>query len=382
MNTNQMTIMMNFTTAFITEHGSDKMLTLWNSDTTQKNFKKIMTSAKKFKDDNAPKRALSAYMYFCKDQREAVKKDMGDVKATEITTELGVRWNTLKNKHSDKKSKKMWDKYEEEATNDKNRYKDECDEYTPLTNSTIIEMIEEKQGKQEKKKSSSSTKKDTLAPKRNKTAYILFCAANRDIVKQDKTLANVDVTAKLCLMWKNIKTDSSLSNELKKYTKEADEDKKRYNEELKNYIPPENIEEKKDKKAKKAKGKPIETEPEYDSDETEKYSEEELEEEHVEEEHVEELPEQEPEEEHVEEHVEEPVEEPEEEPVKKLSGKKSSGKKSEKMSGKSLYFNEFRFELLEDYPDLNEKQIIKKLTEQWKNLPQTEKDDWDNGLKE
>jgi hypothetical protein len=65
-----------------------------------------------------------------------------------------------------------------------------------------------------------------------------------------------------------------------------------------------------------------------------------------------------------------------------LSGKKSSGKKSEKISGKSLYFNEFRFELLEDYPDLNEKQIIKKLTEQWKNLPQTEKDDWDNGLKE
>ena len=127
-----MTMVIDFTTAFISEHGSSEMLKLWNSKTTQAELKKTTTSAKKIKDPQAPKKPLSAYMYFCKDQRAAVTKDKGDdAKATEVTTELGVRWNALKADHSKGKTKKQWDAYETEAADDKKRYEAEMADYTP-----------------------------------------------------------------------------------------------------------------------------------------------------------------------------------------------------------------------------------------------------------
>ena len=52
-------------------------------------------SAKKKKDPNAPKGAMSAYMCFCKTERDNAKAENPDAKNTEITALLGARWRDL-----------------------------------------------------------------------------------------------------------------------------------------------------------------------------------------------------------------------------------------------------------------------------------------------
>lgn len=49
----------------------------------------------KEKDPNAPKRALSAYMFFCADNREKVKAENPDKKMTELSTVLGAMWKEM-----------------------------------------------------------------------------------------------------------------------------------------------------------------------------------------------------------------------------------------------------------------------------------------------
>lgn len=69
---------------------------------------------KRVKDPNAPKRALSAFFWFCNDERPKVKETMPDATVGEIAKELGKRWNECKD---DFKSK-----YEALAAKDKARY--------------------------------------------------------------------------------------------------------------------------------------------------------------------------------------------------------------------------------------------------------------------
>eukprot|EP00798_Chlamydomonas_sp_ICE-L_P004607 gene4607-14800_t len=69
---------------------------------------------KKEKDPNAPKKPLSGYMFFCKDNREAVKEKDSSLKITEIASELGRMWKAL----TDEEKKP----YQEQAEKDKVRY--------------------------------------------------------------------------------------------------------------------------------------------------------------------------------------------------------------------------------------------------------------------
>lgn len=52
----------------------------------------LVRAQKKKKDPNAPKKAISAYFFFCADHREKVKKEHPDLKLTEISSELGKLW--------------------------------------------------------------------------------------------------------------------------------------------------------------------------------------------------------------------------------------------------------------------------------------------------
>lgn len=85
--------------------------------------KETAKKTKKKKDPNAPKKALSAYMFFCADRREKIKADNPDFKVTEITSELGKQWGTLS--EADKKA--FYDK----AEKDKERYKKDMANYKP-----------------------------------------------------------------------------------------------------------------------------------------------------------------------------------------------------------------------------------------------------------
>ncbi|EFP78745.1 Non-histone chromosomal protein 6 [Puccinia graminis f. sp. tritici] len=76
---------------------------------------------KKEKDPNAPKRPLSAYMYFSQDWRERIKTENPDVSFGEIGRLLGLKWKGL----SEEEKKP----YEDMASRDKKRHEAEKAEY-------------------------------------------------------------------------------------------------------------------------------------------------------------------------------------------------------------------------------------------------------------
>lgn len=69
---------------------------------------------KRVKDPNAPKRPLSAFFWFCNDERPNVRQETPDASVGEVAKELGRRWNDV---GDDTKSK-----YEGLAAKDKARY--------------------------------------------------------------------------------------------------------------------------------------------------------------------------------------------------------------------------------------------------------------------
>ncbi|KAJ3495548.1 hypothetical protein NLG97_g3312 [Lecanicillium saksenae] len=69
------------------------------------------------KDPNAPKRGLSAYMFFANEQRENVREENPGVSFGQVGKILGERWKAL--------SDKQRAPYEAKAAADKKRYEDE-----------------------------------------------------------------------------------------------------------------------------------------------------------------------------------------------------------------------------------------------------------------
>jgi len=74
-------------------------------------------TGKKKKDPNAPKRGLSAYMFFANEQRENVRAENPGIAFGQVGKVLGERWKAL--------SDKQRTPYEQKAVADKKRYEDE-----------------------------------------------------------------------------------------------------------------------------------------------------------------------------------------------------------------------------------------------------------------
>ena len=72
------------------------------------------------KKRKGPKRAMSAYLYFCKDMRQTVKDNNEGFSAKEVTAELGRIW-----REEVKDDKKASKKYRKQAKADKARYEEE-----------------------------------------------------------------------------------------------------------------------------------------------------------------------------------------------------------------------------------------------------------------
>lgn len=66
------------------------------------------------KDPNAPKRALSAFFFFCADERPSVRKEYPDYPVGDVAKELGKRWEVCPNRP----------KFEQQALEDKKRYEE------------------------------------------------------------------------------------------------------------------------------------------------------------------------------------------------------------------------------------------------------------------
>ena len=199
---------------FLTENCDEQVLNLWLAKKTQSKFKTLVNKKTKVADPSAPKRAKSAYLYFCSENREKVKSSLKNPTATNVTKELGKRWNKLK----EKKKSKEYKKFVELAEADSLRYKKEKEAY--------VEGTETEKG-----------------PKRAKSAYLYFCDDFREKVKKELgDVAATKITTRLGELWNEHKKNGNIS----KYQKLSQKDKERYRSQK-------NTDEKTKTKPKKAK---------------------------------------------------------------------------------------------------------------------------------
>lgn len=144
---------------------------------------------KKVKDPNAPKRPLSGYMRFNKAQRELMKSKGTKMAGKDASKAIGELWSKLKQSEKDK--------YNREATEELDAYKAE--------------------------------KEQTKGPKRALSAYVFFCQEYR--AKNGKGKTSKEIISDCGAAWNNIKETKKAD----KYKKQAEQDKVRYANELKEF---------------------------------------------------------------------------------------------------------------------------------------------------
>jgi len=177
------------------------------------------------KDPDAPRGVKNAFIFFCADNRDEVKEENPTIKIKDLSKKLGEMWKEV--------DEDLKVEYQEKARNDKSRYERELEDYIP------------KEGyKNPKDKKKRKVKSDS--PKRGRSSYIFFCKENREEVS-GMGLKNTDILKKLGEMWKGLDDQDK-----KKYVKMAEDDKDRYEEEMKMYIPEESSDNDNKKKSKKS----------------------------------------------------------------------------------------------------------------------------------
>ncbi|KAJ5601585.1 Non-histone chromosomal protein 6 [Penicillium lagena] len=90
----------------------------------EKSTRKAATGGKvqrRKKDPNAPKRALSAYMFFANDNRDKVREENPGISFGQVGKSLGDRWKALT--ESERKP------YDAKAATDRKRYEEEKKAY-------------------------------------------------------------------------------------------------------------------------------------------------------------------------------------------------------------------------------------------------------------
>jgi hypothetical protein len=333
--------------AFLEEHGSADMIAKWNDEENQDSLEEMIpktktTKAKKTKDPNAPKKAKSAYMFFCADKREEAKKEAEDHK--QVLSILGSMWTELKEnvEEGDKKSKKEMEKYTKQAEKDKERYNEEMETYEPPTTESDDDDKPKGKGKAKGK-----AKKDPNAPKKPKSAYLIFCADKREEAKEElgEGAAPKDILTHLGTMWAEAKQDP---DEFNKYQELAEKDKERYKEEMGESEKAESEDKPKKAKATKAKS---DSESDSEEDKPKKAK------------------------------ATKAKSDSEEDKPKKAKATKAKSdseedKPKKKMNAYVLFSKENRAQVKEENPDMDSKAVTKELAQQWKDLDDDEKQEW------
>ena len=149
----------------------------------------------KSKAANYPKRSKSSYLFFCADKRSVVKTEMPEgTKNTDITRELGKRWNILKDDGKTAKFDKL-------AAADKIRYQTEKSAMVESTDEIIDEIVEEEIVVKKAPKKGTATKKP-------RNGYQNFCSENRAEYKINNSgLKAGEITKKLSAAWKSLSKD-------------------------------------------------------------------------------------------------------------------------------------------------------------------------------
>lgn len=104
--------------------------------------------------------------------------------------------------------------------------------------------------KTQEKKLEGKKARDPNAPKRPKSAYMIFCQENRDKIKQkNEGISTTEIMKKLGEEWGLIKNNEK---KVKPFTTQAAKEKEKYQKEMENYTPPPGFGKKKVQKQKKA----------------------------------------------------------------------------------------------------------------------------------
>eukprot|EP01135_Chromosphaera_perkinsii_P009349 Nk52_evm25s1737 gene=Nk52_evmTU25s1737 len=166
------------------------------------------------KDKNAPKRGISAFIFFGNEVRPKIKKQNPTAKVTEIASIIGKLWGELSDRDKVKFNKM--------AEADKARYRKEMETYVPPP-------PEKGKGKR--------AKKDPNAPKRACSAFMFFANDIRPALRQqnpDKMIT--EIASLIGARWR------SLSPKHKQpYEKLQEQDKMRYEREMQKYQKMNNI---------------------------------------------------------------------------------------------------------------------------------------------
>ena len=220
----------------LSEESLSGVLAAWKEQ--EGKLKKLWKNEKPKKGSTHPKKNMSGYLFFCRETRPSVKEENPDMKAHEIMTELGARWKIFKETEDVKR-------YEILAAKDKERYLAEMEDYVPSD--------EEEKPKEKKTRSN----KDSTHPKKNMSGYLFFCREERPIVKKEiPDIKSGDVMVELGARWNELKTENP--EKVKEYMEMAAEDKERYLEEMKNYVPSDEEEKPKEKKSRAKKAAKVE----------------------------------------------------------------------------------------------------------------------------
>ena len=163
----------------LSETSGDETSFLERLEEQKEDIVKLFKSGKssRKKDPSAPKKSKTSYIIFCGDYRNQIKSENPNFTTTEITSKIASLWKAIS------PSEKL--KYEARAKEDKERYEEDMKSYTPS------EEFE-------------SVKKKKSGPKRPLSAYLYFCAENRDVIKKEiPSLSAKEITSELGKRWKS-----------------------------------------------------------------------------------------------------------------------------------------------------------------------------------
>jgi len=178
--------------------------------------KKKAPPAKTKKDPNAPKKAMTAFMYFSTGIRPEVKEENPELSFGDIAKTIGKRFKSLTSEEKQK--------WEAMAQVDKKRYVKAMESYTPPPKDLSSSSPKGKKGAGKKKK-------DPNAPKRPMTSYMLLSVAIRPTLKEENPDASFGELAKLV----SARYKAMTPEEIEKWNKKAAIAKEKYQVEMKKY---------------------------------------------------------------------------------------------------------------------------------------------------
>ena len=194
------------------------------SSPTPKKVKPKKKAKKAKKDPNAPKRPMTAYMFFNQDMRAKLKKENPKLTFGELGKLIGQKYKALTDDE-----KKKYDKLTASA---KEKYVKAMKNYTPPEpDSDDSDSDSDSDDDAPKKPVKKKAKKDPNAPKRGMSSYMFFNQDMRSKLKaENPDLSFGDLGKLVGQKFKELTDD-----EKAKYTKKAANDKERYIRDMKAY---------------------------------------------------------------------------------------------------------------------------------------------------